>query len=383
MSSPADEAAYVQVQVSADHSEWRDISPPVVSVDIEDHDTQSDKATVVLDDNHEVLGDATFVGLEIRVALGWNGHNAVLFEGEITESRATTSGSGQRVQLVAYDFSYRMTRQTRDQTWTSPMKISQVVAEIIGRSEYGIAPGQIQPDPDAEVGESPPLRQRNVDDWRFLCELARRNNSRCFVEFNAGASKLYFLPIARLVTNPPLGALTYCRGVGSLLDFQYQRVGAGAAEVMSSSTMNPESGITVTQPAVPPNPAPEPPPPRTADRASLTASQRTAVEALAELSAQTTADLGPRTRRDSGGPSNPAAMETRLVRDPTRQLGLSGSGLAMGNVDIRAKGKVNISGIAPWAEGDWYLNKVNHLFTRERLNEQTSTSYRTRLQGTR
>jgi hypothetical protein len=384
MTSPADEVASVKFEVTLDRAEpWSDLSPTVVSIDIEDHDTQTDKATIVLDDNHEILGDVTCVGLQVRLSLGWNGENAVLFEGQVTESRIVTSGSGQRIHLVAYDFSYRMTLQTRDRTWTSPTKLSDVIKEIIALPAYGIAEGQIEPDPDPEVGERPGLHQRNVNDWQFLCELARRHNSRCFVEYNAGASKFYFLPIARIVSNPPLGALTYCRGVGSLLEFNFQQVGAGAAEILSSSSMNPQDGATVTNPAEVPTPPPEAPPPRTGDRPAMTGSQRVSIEALAELASRAQADLAPRTRRDGGRPSNPTGNEARLVRDPTRALGLSGSGVAIGNIGIRAKGKVSISGIAPWAEGDWYLNKVNHQFARERVNQRTSTSYRTRLQGTR
>jgi hypothetical protein len=62
--------------------------------------------------------------------------------------------------------------------------------------------------------------------------------------------------------------------------------------------------------------------------------------------------------------SDPDKIATTVKADPTRILGYSGHGTAIGTVKLRAKGKVTIKGIAPWAEGDWYVHQVNHIFTR-------------------
>jgi hypothetical protein len=62
---------------------------------------------------------------------------------------------------------------------------------------------------------------------------------------------------------------------------------------------------------------------------------------------------------------------------------MSGHGVATGTVKLRAKSLVTIQGVAPWAEGDWYVTKVNHVYTRERINNRTRSSYYTKFTATR
>ena len=45
-------------------------------------------------------------------------------------------------------------------------------------------------------------------------------------------------------------------------------------------------------------------------------------------------------------------------------LGYAGRGECRGTIKLRAKGKVTIQGLPPWASGDWYVHRVNHIFTR-------------------
>jgi hypothetical protein len=65
----------------------------------------------------------------------------------------------------------------------------------------------------------------------------------------------------------------------------------------------------------------------------------------------------------AGLPSDPTLPDRIALTDPTRALGLHGHGLAVGSVMLRAKGMVTLTGIANWAEGDWYVRQVNHLMT--------------------
>jgi hypothetical protein len=58
----------------------------------------------------------------------------------------------------------------------------------------------------------------------------------------------------------------------------------------------------------------------------------------------------------------------------------------VGNVKIRAKGKMTIQGLAPWANSDWYVRRVNHQVTTgagaDKKGESAGT-YRTRFTVTR
>jgi hypothetical protein len=55
---------------------------------------------------------------------------------------------------------------------------------------------------------------------------------------------------------------------------------------------------------------------------------------------------------------------------------------------LRAKGKVTLKGLPPWVEGDWYVFKVNHHYTRlvrtaNGAAERHRSTYRTKFEVTR
>jgi hypothetical protein len=85
----------------------------------------------------------------------------------------------------------------------------------------------------------------------------------------------------------------------------------------------------------------------------------------------------------SGIPSSPALAELRVQQDRTRILGFNGRGLAMGTVFLRAKGSVEIDGLATWAKGRWYVSRVNHVVQRTRVADATQLTYRSRFVATR
>jgi hypothetical protein len=80
-----------------------------------------------------------------------------------------------------------------------------------------------------------------------------------------------------------------------------------------------------------------------------------------------------------GAPSDPNLPERVTRRDPTRVVGLYGRGKVTGTIMLRAKGKVEILGVAPWADGDWYVRKAIHKII---LGDE-SGSYETEFEVTR
>ncbi|MFL6120433.1 hypothetical protein [Actinophytocola sp.] len=378
MSGPADETAVALLRVSADGRDWREVSPPVQSVDVEDHDRLTDKATIVLDDNTGVLADASFEGLEVRLTMGWQAEPATIFEGEIIGSRVIAAPGGQKIELTALDFTNRMARHTPNppMVWHNGERLSEVLKSIVERTGNRIVAKQIEPTEDLRFDEAHPLRQANVNDWEFVLDLARRQNCLAFVEFDGkDASKFYFVPVAKVGTAEPFGELRYCRGTGELIEFDYERISSGALPLRGASTIDPASGQVVTAPAPAAPPRPAVPAPATSRDRDLGAGRRAALEALTELAAATNDRLQQPTEQVAGAAADPGADAARVVPDPTRKLGLSGRGVASGTVHLRAKSRVRISGVAPWAEGAWYVTKVNHVYTRERINNRTRSSY--------
>jgi hypothetical protein len=66
----------------------------------------------------------------------------------------------------------------------------------------------------------------------------------------------------------------------------------------------------------------------------------------------------------------PSGADTTLFvppPDPTQRLGLLGEGISVGNIHLRAKGRLTISGVQAlpeWVAGNWYVRKVIHVFLR-------------------
>src|SRR5207248_1575340 len=67
----------------------------------------------------------------------------------------------------------------------------------------------------------------------------------------------------------------------------------------------------------------------------------------------------------AGLPSDPDLAARAAQQDPTRALGFYGEGIARGTIHLRAKGKVTLEGVAGWAGGDWYVQRVNHIVERD------------------
>ncbi|MFI1169989.1 hypothetical protein [Streptomyces melanogenes] len=363
MARPNDDTPACRLHMSVDGKDWRDVTPPLRSVDVEDHDRLTDKATIVFDDPGGALAHASFEGLTVRVALGWGDRTATIFEGVIAGHRVIATQDTQWLELTALDFTFRMTGHTPDppRVWDSGERLSDVVRTLVTRPEYRIVAAQIEPTDDRRFDKKSPLRQANVNDWEFVLDLARRQNCLTFVEFDGhDESRFSFVPLAKVVAAQPIGELRYLRG-GPLLEFDYERINSAAPPLRQESTVDPVSGRLVVEPVAALEPRPALPPPAAAH---LDPPQRRALVSLTELAAVAETRLTRPTERVAGAAADPAAVAARVVPDPTRRLGFSGHGVATGNVELRAKSMVTIKGVASWAEGDWYVTKANHVFTR-------------------
>jgi phage protein D len=363
--------------------ENRNITSSVQSVEIEDNDQLADKATVVLSDPETVGISLSQSGQTITIELGWRSEHAILFDGIVMPVRGSESArSSRQLTLVAYDKSYLMNIQakTRDHTGL----LSAILQNIVG-AYRDISIGRIQPSPDTEFPASgPPLRQVNRTDLQFIQDIASHYGARAFVEYNDGRSKFYFMSESSLLQGDPLGHLRCCGGINQIIEFNYERVSSGASPRQGAATHNPATGETVTSerpPTVPQAPA--------STSALSSDLQRTGTGASAVLTSGTqaaatglTSDTLVRESSVAGLPSNPALPQTATDRqDRTRVLGLLGHGLMVGSANMRAKGKVEIQGIAPWAAGDWYVRLVKHLYRAG--DRPRNATYQTQFEVTR
>lgn len=342
--------------------ENRPITDRVRSVEVEDNDRLIDKVTVVLDDTPTEASSTVREGQRVQVALGWGTEHTVLFEGLTTRSGTQDQPSSTRqTTIVAYDMSYLLNQTVRPSRDFTSGTLSTIVDQLL--VDYPLPVGQIKLEPDPSFTEQRRLRQVNKTDWQFLQDLALEFGARCFVEYNEGRSRFYFVSESVLLQGDALGKFNYCAGVSKLIQFSYQRVASAAAPQRSATTTDPVTGAII-----PPLPG-TPTPPETAPTA--------APPTVSSPDAQ-------RRQQDTlGAASNPNLPEQTARRDPTRILGFFGEGLAVGNVNLRAKGKLTIDGIAPWAAGDWYIRKVVHTYTRERASSTDRSTYYSRFVVTR
>lgn len=389
---PSDDVAFLRVKI-----ETADVSEQVWSVNVEDVDRGSDKVTLLMDDPDSTNADALQEGESVRVELGWETENALAFEGCVRQVRPVAQGTS-RVEVVAYDLSTRLTTGPRPPSRQHVGTLEEILTAILER--HTIPMGSVQVDPMPSWSEDDPLLQQNQNDWQFIQAQAEEYRSRAFVEVNAeesdseavrergGSSRFYFISEQALLDQDPMGKLLYCPGMGRLLEFDYTRIASGASPSASTTVSNPDTGDTEARAG--PEPAVGPDPEVSPDRSSgvetthgegRARSYEGGVEVAADAETQPEALRA----RDTvaGLPSSPELAERLVQQDRTRILGFHGRGLAMGTVFLRAKGPVEIEGLATWAQGRWYVSRVNHILQRTRVNGDTQLTYRSRFVATR
>ncbi|GAB2679004.1 hypothetical protein [Nocardia goodfellowii] len=371
-------AVTATVLVSADGTDWRDVSAPLAAVTVEDDDRITDQAVIRFDDSTGVLADASFEGLEVRVGFGASATPTYIFEGVVMAARMLAAPRRQLVELTALDFTYRLAARPYDPAeWRAGETLSSVLTRVVGRPANDLRPFQIEPSADIMLDTRRPSRPANVNEWEFVLDQARRQGCLAFCEFDGvDTSNFYFTPLTKIVAAEPVGELTYARGGGTLLEFCYERSSALAAPVRAAATIDPATGTARTAPAPAVATAAPLPAPDTDRAAELGARRGAALEALTEVAATATARLAGPVERISGESARTAAeLAYRPAQDPTAGLGLHGRGIALGTVALRAKSRVRIAGVAPWAVGDWYVRRVGHHYRRGGSGPNYSTEF--------
>lgn len=349
----ADSTPFASVKI-----EGVDLRSQLQSIDVEDHDRAIDRARIVFDSADDVA-KIVREQARVQVRMGWSDQGSLVFEGLVAGFKGEAIGAGQsRVTLTAYDLSYILKQDTSKPREFTSGKLSDALRAIL--ADYPtLKVGQILPDPDPTFSPAHPWRKLvGKSDWDFIQEAALAWKARAFVEVNKEVSQFYFVSEASLLTGDPMGVLHYCPGgVGPLIKFDFKRVGSGAAPLSATTVIDPNTGEPVSQPA---------PPPAVEAPLDVGPGASTTLSEAAGLMAKSPGQPADARPKDvvRGLPSDPERALSRIRQDPTLVLGFSGDGLCRGTIMLRAKGKVTIKGLPPWVEGDWYVHKVNHIYTR-------------------
>ena len=394
---PANSNVFLMVRLGT--STTANIGQQVVRVDVQDEDRGTDRAEVVIDDQSQVNTAAIREGNEVRIELGWESEHALMFVGCVHQVHsAVRSGGVGRLRFTCRDVSARMNVRPKVANRQHVGTLQEILTAAA--AEQDIEMGDVLIDPMPNWPADDPLLQGTQTTWAMIQDLAEEHRARAFVEVNSsesdseaqraagGVPRLYFISEAALLANDPLGTLKFCQGFGSLIDFDFQRIGSGAAPSAQATMIDPVTGAVCTEEG--PEPAADSPAGLTAgqirDLGSAIGEGRVrggeASVQLANDQPVQPADLRARTRL-AGTPSDCGLGRRLVTQDQTRRLGLYGQGLAMGTVFLRAKGSVDIEGLAAAAEGRWYLRRVNHIVERTGTGNDTRRTYRTRFEATR
>ena len=365
-----------------------DMASDLESVDVEDHERATDKVTVVFDDARNRAAQIVREQTRVQVTLGWTSEKAFLFEGVVVDLQVAAQGARQqRVTVIAYDLSHLMTQGTPQKRYFNSGKLSDALTSLVGTySSAGLSVGSIVVPNDPTYTSNAPLSKEDGQcDLDFIQKLAQDYRCRAFVEVNNNKSQFYFVSEASLLKGDPMGVLHYCPGGGGekLTEFNYRRIGSGATQTGTATVTDPGTGDPVTQSA----PAPAPEDPLTISPGGSKDAQLAQAATLAASSSDKP-DVARPAPIVEPLPSDTDKAKRRIQQDPTRIVGFTGDGTAVGTIKLRAKGKVTIKGIAPWAEGDWYVHKVNHLYTRivqtnSKQHKQDRSTYQTKFNATR
>ncbi len=341
------------------------LDPLARAVTIEDNDRLVDEARLTFADpdgkGAELIGD----GKKLTIELGWDDEFAVLFEGVVVERKPEAGAGGMKtLTVVARDLSHKMSEKpvtVLHEEGTLETIVTKIASQNGWKKESRNA--NITCDPNPKLTELNDRHQVDKTDYQYLQHLADLYGARAFVEYNDGRSQFYFVSNRTLLEADALGRLEYCRGLSKLIEFKYESVAARCARQLVLSVVDPTTGDLKTAVGDPP-PA-----------AGPAAPEGTATPASAPTPTP-------------GQPSDPDRAKQVVVFDPTRVLGLRGQGRAVGTIFLRAKGKVEIMGIAPWAAGDWYVSKATHTWRDVRTAEDLKkggkrSSYETSFTATR
>lgn len=398
-----DPRVFLRVKVGANGE--MDVGPAISRIDVHDEDRGTDRVTLVMDDHVGISTDVIQRNIPVTIEMGWESEHTTLFVGRVHNIGSyTRSGETGRLQFEVRDLSELLNVRPAIANREHSGTLRDILTALAAEASLAIGTVAIDPMPSWPDSHGRLLGQGDRTNWQLIQDVARDYGARAFVEVNVppGAptttppvSLLYFYSEDAMLAEQPLGKLTLCHGWGSLINFQITRIGTGAMPPSEADVIDPNTGVVSTESAPAPAAAPAAPAISGGALDQITAAHGEGAARTAETGLEvTSAAVTPRAdaavpARVVGTPSDPDLARRRVRPDPTRTLGLSATGLAMGTVFMRAKASVEIEGHSSEANGRWYLRRVNHVIEQSRAANAAATAqltvktYRTSFEATR
>jgi phage protein D len=360
---------FFKVTVKAPGAEY-DLSKDLTSFTVEEDDRMADKLTVVVPDRLNVFSLALREGLDVDVDLGYSDNHSIVFRGLVTQVNAAFPDDAvPAVTMIAYDNSIRMGLNRRNKQWTD-IDLQGIVAEIARAS--GFTNQKIElPDGGNPEYTGNGIRQRETTDLAFLLELADAQRCKVFVDAEDTGDVFYFKSQKALMTADPASKVRYrCRDAhNNLLNFSVSSDISRRSRKRVSATVNPETGQATTAQ----RDVEVPPKSETASlgesltefgkRVPSRAASLTKLIGAADAAYSSIVDArGEDEREITVGLYSAQQLQQRTVpQASTTNEGMSGSGVAEGNKDMRAKRNIQIDAVGGRFSGKWYLSQVRHV----------------------
>lgn len=349
---------YFQVAV-----EGRDITPWVSGVTAVEDDRQADSISITVPDPRMLYGDSLIEGSEAEIDMGYagSGQHALMLRAVITKvEQSYPEGGVPTLTLKGEDKSILMGLEERKRVWRD-RKVTDIVRAVAKPYQFQVT-AQLSPD------KVPirPIVQDGKTDLAFLQELAGDHHGKCFVELDRdGKEVLYFIPERRVVTlnRPDELVLAYRKGPASnLLSFSPSFDSSYIDRQKEIADIDRQGRKVKTQ---------DKPPASVVvwdlDEELLAAANRRdrgLIEQLHRGGSARKRDLGRKlaAKRATVGRAAADSDDLEATNDTLEslRLGMTASGTAVGNIWLRAKSAVHVTGVHARFRGRWYVNNVTH-----------------------
>lgn len=345
--------------------EGQDITDWVGSVSVTEDDKQADSVVISIPDPLLLYSDALFEGSTTEVDMGYTEPNqhALMIRATITKVEQSYPENGNpSVTLKGEDLSIQMALVEKKKNWKD-QSVSNIVRTVV--NPYGFSKVTVRVDPDTMI-KSKPLHQDGKTDLAFLQETAGKYHSKCFIELDEkNQESFYFIPERQIVKlkRPGKLILTYRSGPNSnLLSFS-PRFDSSYIDRVRTVTDVDHNGSTISS--------------REKPLADITIWQldttllqlaskadRDRIRSLYQAGVARKRALQEKlnARKPAVGHVSPDQADVESTNDTleSRSQGLSATGMALGNIWLRAKSNVDIEGVNQRFAGSWYVNSVTH-----------------------
>ena len=347
-----------------------DVTDVVRRFELDESDTLADYATFTLGDDNLVLLDVLHEGLPVEIDLGRPDEHSIVFRGIVTGIVADLlSRHGPSAEVSAGDSLIALSlRPHTKRWWNTPL--SGIVREIAATNS--LVPGRIEPDEDLVLADTAPEQQIEETDLALLNRLARRFDSKVFIDHTGATDSLNFVSTRKLLEAEPIDEHLIFNA--NLADFRARfdaYATAGEARLVSTDAKTGET-VDLSEQLVLPTEATWSPDPLRIARLGAGAER---VAALLLRSAPPRARLTDFWRvppRVAGAPARSPSDRSLTFGDRARRLGQRARGRASGSIVLRPRVRVHVDGVGGRWSGLWYLARVRHLVDTGRHDYHTA-----------